>query len=146
MRYKNLLYGFPRNYRKLVIKCALLFGTYSLLGVFFLPGTWHHLLNTCALNRVHDGGNRNIAACSMVILKWIKEELNHFFLLLANTSKQTTPITDHKTKSVEPLNIIIMALLTMLFWRRVESSDFMSIFARWACVTIFCTTPECSVS
>ena len=31
----------------LTIKCAC-----------FLSGTWHHLLNKCALNRVHDGGER----------------------------------------------------------------------------------------
>ena len=34
------------------------FATYCnlwLLGAYFLPGTWYHLLSTCAL---HDGGER----------------------------------------------------------------------------------------
>ena len=33
-----------------------LLGTYYLLGACFLPGTRHHLLSPCALNRVHAGG------------------------------------------------------------------------------------------
>ena len=41
------------NYRKL-----WLLGPHYVLGACFLPGTQHHLLSACALNRVHADNER----------------------------------------------------------------------------------------
>ena len=65
----------------LVVRRTLLLGAYYLLGACFLRGTWHHSLSACALNRVHDGGERssenhgikNTQHTSMFILKSTKD-------------------------------------------------------------------------
>ena len=69
-----------------------------LLEGCFLPGTWHHFLSTCALNRVHkvavgDGVKTMVPrACStlVVALKLNKKELHRFFPLLGNTKSLAT--------------------------------------------------------
>ena len=67
----------------------MLLGTYYLLGACYLLCTKYHLLSTCAINRVHDGGERpsekpwyqEHAVHLMVVLKSNKEELHKFFCL-----------------------------------------------------------------
>ena len=147
-------------YRKL---CPLLLGTYNLLDACYLHCAKDRLLSACAINRVHDGGERlseNHGTKSTQYTWWslwsrTKKSYTGFpaSIHVSHNSYSSRPY-DRKTR---PSKISLVQrveprispwvynagcecrLRVTVSLRRIESSDFTLILARWTCLKIYCT-------
>ena len=124
---------------------------YTLFIKRILPScTQHHLWSTCAVNRVHDGGERsseNQVSRTHSTLKHhpeVNRKRNTPVLFTSGSHKACKPhllqITCHMTRKALHISLNTHWLRIMVSFRRMESPYFTSILARWMRLMIYCTT------